>query len=41
MPFYAAYLTEKKWLFGVPAIKQVRLLYVPLIFSTEIKQCRY
>ena len=27
--------------FSVPAIKQVRFLYVPLMFSTKIKQRRY
>ena len=31
----------KKGGLGVPAIKQALLLYVPLIFSTKIKQCRY
>ena len=31
----------KKGGLGVPAIKQVRLLYVPLMFSTKIKQRRY
>ena len=31
----------KKGGLGVPAIKQALLLYVPLMFSTKIKQRRY